>query len=517
MTGSKHVAIIGGGISGLACANKLLELAKENNQAIKITLLEASDRLGGVIATDYLENFILEQGPDSFLTKQKPWALDLCRRLGLASQVISTNDKHRKTYIVKNKKLYPLPDGFVMLAPTKFWPFIFSPVLSYKGKLRMALDLVLPAKKSSVPDDSVQDESLANFVRRRFGREVLEQIAQPMIGGIYTANPETLSLDSTMPRFMELERKYGSVIKGLALEGQASGHISPGADSGSHNAGSSSHNAGSASPKANLDSRSTASTSGARYSMFASLKGGLTTLTATLKDRLSDQEIVFNSPVTAIKKLPGAHNWQLSLPDREIESDALVVAVPANKAAQLFEEFDKELASNLNSIPCASSIVLTFVFAKKDIPKQIDGFGFVVPDKEGLSIIAASFSSVKFAGRAPDGQIIIRVFLGGACQENIYNLNDEEIIARAKDDLKTLLAIQAEPFITKLYRFKEAMPQYLLGHKAKIKKIFDSIDNHQNLALAGNAYQGVGIPDCIHSGEMAAQKIFQVLYRAYTD
>lgn len=487
---TKHVAIIGGGISGLAAAFHLQELAKETGEKIILHIIDANERLGGVIATDYLEDCIVERGPDSFLAQQKPWAMSLCHRLGLEPQLIGTNTLHRTTFIVKNGFLYPLPDGFIMLAPTKLLPFICSPLFSLTGKLRMALDLVIPARKNND-----HDESLADFVRRRFGEEALNQVAQPMIGGIYTADPNTLSINSIMPRFVQLEQKWGSIIRGLLMDGR------PKAKSVPDNQLSNNSNAA----------------SGARYGLFASLDKGLQSLIDALSRNLSDASICLGKKVISLRQAKSQFEhhsckWLLTLDDAStLAVDSIILALPAHQSAKLLEPTDSELSANLNDIPYASSAVLTMIFNKQEIPLLPDGFGFVVPAKENMSIIAATFSSVKFPGRAPDTKVIVRMFLGGAMNPHIYDLSDQDLIAQAQADIGKLLGIKSQPQLFKLYRYPNAMPQYLVGHKKKIETIFQLVGKQPGLHLAGNAYHGVGIPDCVHSGEQAARGVFETL------
>lgn len=456
---AKHVVIVGGGISGLAAAYKLYEL----NPELKVTVLEAGNKCGGVISSLRQGELILEEGPDSILT-QKPWALDLIKRLGLEKHVIETQKENRRTYVAWDGKLHALPDGFVMLAPTNFVSFFASTLFSPLGKLRMALEKFLPPKQDET------DESLADFVRRRFGSEALERIAQPMIGGIYTADPEKLSLKATMPRFLDLEQKNGSVISGLM--------------------------------------KSDRNASGARYSLFISLDQGLQLLIDTLTSKLSSV-ITTNTKVASIKKNGSGFEVETSA-GRIINSDAVIVATSATQASRMLSGLDVSLSKHLAQIEYAPSAVLNLVYKKSDVP-AFRGFGFVVPAKENSSIIACTFVSQKYAGRSPEGEIIVRTFMGGALAKDVYALDDQTLIENAKQDLKKYLQIDAEPKQSKLTRYPNSMPQYHLGHLKLIADIQQLCGTYTGFTLAGNYLQGPGIPDCICTGEAAAFSVLESL------
>lgn len=483
----QKVAIVGGGISGLAAAYRLTELSFERALPLEISLLEASSRLGGSICTRSYGDFIVENGPDSFIT-QKPWALDLCQRLGLAKRIIQTNDKYRSTFVAFDRKLHALPEGFVMLAPTQWASFLKSSLFTWAGKLRIALDLFVPAKS----DD--HDESLASFVTRRFGTEALERVAQPIIGGVYTADPAKLSMKATMPWLLDLERSYGSVIRGLVRQ-KKDGPPCRYTES----------------DRADRHAE-TAPESGARYSMFVTLDEGLQVLVDALAERISRSAIHLDTPVSKVVPVPGNGIWNVVLASGETRTaQAVVLATPADVTARLISEADPALEADIASITLASSVVLNFVYARQDIPHPLNGFGFVVPAVERRSIIACSFSSVKFPGRAPEGKVILRVFMGGALQPEIYELSDQEIESAARCDLAVYLGISAAPLSVSLTRHRRSMPQFRVGHLDLVSRIEQQAGRHRGLALAGNAYRGVGIPDCIHSGEQAAESVFNLL------
>ena len=493
----KRVVVIGGGITGLAAAHRMLERSRDTGSRVNVTLLEAGPRLGGIVHTEERDGFLLERGPDSFIS-EKPQALELAKRLGLESRLIQTNPNHRRSFIVRKGGLLPVPEGFNLLAPGRLLPFLGSGIFSWRGKARMAMDVLLPRKDSSASKangaDEEGDESLAEFVRRRLGREALERMAQPMVGGIYTADPETLSLRATMPRFLEMERKHRSLI--LALR---------------RNATSASSNSDHA------NQVSDGGTSGARYSLFLSFDQGMQLLTDTLAKNLSamteraEPSIRLN---TRVESLQLTHEndqtvkWRVTTnADETLQADAVCLAIPAFAAARLLLDLDSQLATELDEIPYASSATINFAFKRDDIPHPLDGFGFVVPFIEKRSIMACTFSSVKFAGRAPDNSVLMRAFVGGALQPEMLDLTEAEIVSRVRSDLRDLLGIQSAPIFAEVSKWENSMPQYHLGHLEKVTRIRERLTSLPGLTLAGNAYTGLGIPDCIRSGEDAAEEL----------
>lgn len=455
----RHIVVIGGGISGLAAAHRLIEL----NPSLDLTLVEASARVGGTLLTDEREGFLLERGPDSFIT-EKPEAVALAKRLGIESQLIETNPNHRRSFIVRNGRLRPVPEGFQLLAPSRIWPFITSDIFSLPGKARMAADLFLPRKSTN----GVADESLASFVRRRLGREALERMAQPMVGGIYTADPETLSLRATLPRFLDMEKDHRSLI--LAMLRKA---------------------------------RAQSGTSGARYGLFLSFDRGMEVLAQALKQKISRCEVKLNTRVVAIERERG---WKLKTDKGDtIEADAICLAVPAYIAAQLLSVVNPSLSAQLNQIKYASTATINFAYPRNAIQHPLDGFGFVVPFVEKRSLIACTFSSVKFPGRAPDDHVLLRAFAGGALQPEVFALEESEIVNRVESDLHELLGITGKPLFTEVSKWQNSMPQYEVGHLDRIAAIENTVRELPGLTLAGNAYRGAGIPDCIRSGETAAE------------
>jgi len=454
-----HVLIIGGGISGLAAAHHLREL----NQSTQITILEASDRLGGTIHTTHHDGFLLERGPDSFIS-EKPHALALAKRLNLDSQLIETNEEYRRSFIVRDGRLRPVPEGFQLMAPSRIWPFITSDIFSLAGKARMAADLFLPRKHTN----GVNDESLASFVRRRLGEEALTRMAQPMVGGIYTADPETLSLRATLPRFLELEKQHRSLILAMLRQGRAQ----------------------------------KSGTSGARYSLFLSFDRGM----QVLVEKLTQINADFRLKTRAVALKFDGLRWAITTDkNNRFEADAVCLAVPAYVAASLINDTNERLAEKLRQIKYASTATINLGYRRAAIAHPLNGFGFVVPFVEKKALIACTFSSVKFAGRAPEGYVLLRAFAGGALQPEIFALDEGEMAARVKSDLCQLLNIGEEPLFVEVGKWERSMPQYEVGHLARIEEIENLVRELPRITLAGNAYRGAGIPDCIRSGEEAAE------------
>jgi oxygen-dependent protoporphyrinogen oxidase len=446
-------------VAGLAAALKLVD-ARAGGADVEFLLLEARDRLGGTIETERSGGFTIEAGPDAFIT-DKPWALDLCRRLGLEDRLIGTQPGERRTYVVRKGRLAPVPEGFLLLAPTDLGRLAFSPLFSWPGKVRMALDLVLPRGPES-------DESIAAFIRRRLGREALERVAEPLVGGIYTGDVERLSLGATMPRFRDLERKHRSIILGL----RAAGRRAPSA--------------------------------GARYDLFASHVEGMGGLIADLARRLPEGAVRLRAPVDGLRYDRG---WRLDVGGESLAADALVLAPPAYAAAELLAPLDTELSRRLGAIEYVSSVTVTLAWRTSDFPVPLPGFGFVVPAVERRALLACTYASRKFAGRAPEGHELVRVFLGGALHPELVDLDDAVLVARVQDELRTLLGVVAAPILVRVHRHRRAMPQYTLGHENRVADIEARAAALPHLALAGAALRGVGIPDCVRAGEGAAASL----------
>jgi len=459
-----RLVVVGGGITGLAAAHHALELARERRIALELTLVEARERLGGTIATERAGGFLIEAGPDSFLS-EKPWALALCRRLGLEDRLARTDDRYRKVFVWHAGRLHPLPDGWELLAPTRLAPFLSSRLFSWPGTLRMAFDLVLPR---GIADD----ESLGAFVRRRLGREALERVAQPLVAGIYTADPDDLSLTATMPRFAELEKQERSIILGLR--------------------------------RARRRALETG-VSGARWSLFVTLKEGMEDLVAALATRLQPGTVLLKQRVAGVERR--GDRWRVATAEgADLDADRVIVATESHAAARMLRYVDPTLATLLAEIPYASSATVTLGYRRADVAHPLDGFGFVVPHAEKRALLACTFSSVKYAGRAPEGDVLLRAFVGGALNEAVLELDDAPLVMRARAELREALGITAAPALARVFRWPKAMPQYHVGHLARVETIERRAGALPGLDLAGGAYRGVGIADCVRSGEAAAER-----------
>ncbi len=460
-----RVVIIGGGITGLSAA---WYLQQSPDMRVRYTLLEQSDRWGGKIRSEQVEDaggtFIVEVGPDSFLT-QKPWALQLARELGLDEQLLGTNDAARKVFVLNNGKPTPMPDGVLMIVPTKFMPFALSPLLSPLGKLRMGLDLVIPKRQDSA------DETLADFIRRRLGSEALDKIAEPMMSGIYNAEAERQSLLATFPRFRELEDKHGSLIKGM-LASRQNGHAAP-------------------------------SDTVKKISAFTSFNAGTETLVQTLASKLTG-ELRLNTGVKALERT--GNIYRLTLTDGStLEADAVIVATPAYIAADLIRNLAPQAAATLDSIRYVSTGTISLAFKRDEVKHPLDGFGVMIPRSERRPINAITWSSTKFNHRAPAGYVLMRVFFGGSRNPGAMELDDQTLLTVVRTELKSLLNIDVTPVFHRIYRWHRANPQYDVGHLAKLDKLEAALP--EGLYVTGSPYRGVGIPDCVNQAQQTVQRV----------
>jgi protoporphyrinogen/coproporphyrinogen III oxidase len=469
-----RIIVIGGGISGLSAAHRLSELSAKSGLDTETTVLERSGRLGGVISSKVTDGLLIEGGPDSFITT-KPWALDLCLRLGMESRLIQTSDESRRIFVARRDRLVPMPEGF-SFAPTRLAPFVFSPLFSLRGKLRMALDLVLPRRKSK------EDESVESFFTRRLGSEAFNLIVQPLVSGIYGASPENLSVRAALPQFAEMEEKHGSLIMAMRRAAQ------------SRNGAKKKGNA-------------------ARYNQFVSFREGMGELIDALASSLPEGDIQLNKPVKRIET--AGNTWKILTNNNEsIDANGVVIAVPTIYASGLVKGFDPLLGDYLSQIKYASSVVVNLLYKREDISHPLDGVGFVVPKIEGLPISACSFSSLKFTGRAPPETVLLRCFMGEDISKEVHDKDDSYLSGAVHNELSVLLGITSEPLFSMVKRNLQSMPQYAVGHLERIARINQRAERYPGMELAGNAYYGVGIPDCVRSGEEAAEKLFKHLERS---
>jgi oxygen-dependent protoporphyrinogen oxidase len=462
----RRVAVIGGGIAGLAAAHRVVEL----DPACELTLFEAGPRLGGVLATVHEEGFQVEQSADNFITTV-PWGLDLCRRLGLGERLVQTNPACRRTFVVRGGRLCRLPDGFLMMAPTRLWPLAVTPLLSPWGKLRAALEYFIPPRLSD------GDESMAAFVRRRLGREAFDRLVEPLVSAVYAADLEKLSVLATLARFREMEQAHGSLIR--AMRHQMKNRPAAGRESG------------------------------ARYSMFVTLEDGLSSLVEALAARLPAGAVRLDTPVTRLERC--GEQWKVETKGKgDFLVDLLILATPSPVTAQLLRPIDPTLAEQLASIAHSGTAIVSLGYRREQIGHPLDGMGMVVPAVEQSPILACSFSSRKYPHRAPEGKELLRVFVGGTRRPEMAEMDDPRLQSVVLAELSERLQIRGEPCYSNIAHWPGTMPQYHVGHKELVARIEARVVALPRLALAGNAYRGVGVPDCIHGGELAAERALRM-------
>ena len=459
----KHVTIIGGGITGVAAAYHLQKLSREKGVQVEYSLMEASGRLGGKVATDTVNEFIIEGGPDSFIV-DKPWCLNLCKEVGLGDQLIPSNEIQKKVYVLRKGKCVAFPSGFRLTIPTEFGPFVTTPLISPFGKLRMAMDYLIPPRKEN------GDESLGQFIRRRFGSEALERFAGPLMAGIFVSDPEKLSIMSTFPRFAEMEKEFGSLIK-------AARHV-------------------------RKLPRPAHQPQAAGNAMFNTLKGGMQSLIAALEKRL-EGDIRLNCPAVGIHHRHGKFEIQLKGADSYISSDAVILALPAFHAAKLIEHVNPDLAGKLNAIRYVSTATVSMAYLKSDLPASLtlDGYGVLVPPSEKMNIIACTWASTKFKHRAPPDCVLLRAFIGGYRDEALSERPDDDLVGMVRGDLEAIFGIEAEPILHRIFRWPKGNPQYDVGHLDRVNEIHAIAATVPGLHLAGSAFRGIGMPDCIRNAQ----------------
>jgi protoporphyrinogen/coproporphyrinogen III oxidase len=456
-----RIAIIGGGISGLTAA---FALEEHRRSGVEYTLYESSPRFGGVLRTERVQDCLVEAGPDSFIT-EKPWAADLCRTLGLGDQLIGSNDADRKTYILVRGRLIPMPDGLMFMVPTKVLPTGLSPLFSWTTKLRMARELFHPPRAAGA------DESVASLVERHYGSEMVDRLADPLLSGVYGGEAASLSVRAVLPRFSEMERTYGSLGRAMLAARKKFPHP----------AGQS------AAP------------------LFTSLRNGMQQLVEALVPRLDPSALVTNTPVQSIE--PEAGGWMVSAGPKSDRFDAVIVAVPTHAAAQLLSISSPELSAELAAIGYSSSITVGLGYDREVRQSLPPGFGFLVPRSEGKRLLAATFVHNKFPHRAPEDRALLRCFFAASSAENIWQLSDDAITAVVRSELQQILQLRAAPLFARVYKWKSAMAQYGVGHLERLDRIERLRQKLPKLALAGNGYRGIGVPDCIRSGQEAVKQI----------
>jgi oxygen-dependent protoporphyrinogen oxidase len=461
-----HVVVAGGGIAGLSAAYYASKVS-----GTEVTLLESAERWGGKITTDRVAfedgQFIIEGGPDTFLAT-KPWGVALCKELGLADRLHGTNPHKKNTYVLNRNRLLPLPDGLAMMIPTNIEAILRSRLVSWFSKARMGLDFLLPAKRVN------GDESLGTFVSRRLGREAYENLIEPLMSGIYAGDGDQLSLASTFPYLRDLELKYGSLARGAL----------------------------------NMQKQSNRKSVQGSRSAFLTPITGLAEIVEKLVEHLTANGVHLRLNTKAVQITNSQFTYQVRLDTGEsLNADSIILATPAFVSGRLLASLDSALASDLQSIPYASTATVSLAYRLSDIPRELDGYGYVIPRREGRKALACTWTSTKFPHRAPEGYALIRVFVGRAGQDIPWT--ESELLDLAKEELNSTLGIAAHPLLHRVFLWDKAMPQYNLGHPELLARIEVALEKHPGLALAGNGYRGIGIPDCIHSGELAVGRIFK--------
>ena len=459
----KRIAIIGGGISGLSAAYTIEE-KRRSGAPVEYVLFESSPRLGGVLVTDRVDGCLVEAGPDSFLT-EKPWAADLCRKIGLGDQLIGSNDSERKTYILAKGKLVVMPDGLMFMVPTKILPTVFSPLFSWRTKMRMAAEWFHPPHKGS------EDESVAAMVERHYGSEMVDLLADPLLSGVYGGEASQLSVRAVLARFADMEAKHGSLGRAMLDARKKMGAA------------------------AKLPARP----------LFTSLREGMQQMVDALAARLDANALKTSTPVQSVIRQDDG--WTVSAGYQSDSFDAVIVATPTHAAAAVLQAADENLSRELGEIQYSSSVTVTLGYDERVRRSLPPGFGFLVPRSAGHRMLAATFVHNKFPHRAPENRAIVRCFLGGARDEQILEASEEEILQIVRRELRQIIALNAEPLFARVYKWKSAMAQYSVGHLERLQRIESLRQKLPGLALAGNGYNGIGVPDCVRSGADAASKI----------
>ncbi|HEX4065021.1 MAG TPA: protoporphyrinogen oxidase [Acidobacteriaceae bacterium] len=477
---SRRIAILGGGIAGLSAA-WALEKARRAGEPVKYSLYEAADRLGGVISSELIDGCVVEGGPDSFLT-EKPAAAELCRELGIGDQLLGSNDAERKTYILVGERLIPLPDGLMFMVPTKLVPTALTPLFSWSTKLHMAREFLFP------PAPATEDESVADMTRRHFGQETVDRLVSPLLSGVYGGDASQLSVRAVLPRMVSMEQKHRSLSRAM------------------------------------LAARKTAipptGKSRTPRSLFTTLRGGMSQMVEAIARELQPGSIHLGTSVRALRH--NSEDCPSSRPDCKLTCgwtietaqgiepfDGVILALPAWVAGGLLRGVDRLLGDVLAEVPYSSSITVTMGFPMDQLHSLPPGFGYLVPATERRSMLACTFVHAKFAGRTPPDKGVLRCFLGGAGNDALLDEPDDRIREKVLKELAEILHVTAPPTFVRIARSRRAMAQYSVGHLDRMQYVRDSVAAMPSLAVAGNAYEGIGVPDCIRTGQHAAHSVLE--------
>lgn len=466
---TSSIAIVGGGITGLAAAFYLQREAQARGLEVAVTVLEAEDRLGGKIITEQVESFVIEGGPDSFIT-EKPWGISLCKDLGLEHELIPANEQQKTVYVLRQGRIVPFPSGFRLTVPTEVWPFVRSPLFTPWGKLRMGLDWFIPPRRET------SDEALAAFIRRRLGGEALDRIAGPLLAGIFVSDPARLSMQSSFPRLLAMERDHGSLIRAARALKKKAAAAGPHASSAS---------------------------------LFNSLKHGMSHLVGAMEKQLASV-IRRNTRVAAVQRT--ASGFLLGLADgTQLAADQVLLTVPAYAAADMVHQLHPALSRHLHELRFVSTATVSCAYLQEDIPadRVLDGYGVLIPASEPSRVLAATWSSTKFRHRAPADAVLMRAFVGGYRDEAAASLPDDELLKVVTAEFGRLFGVTRPPMLHRIYRWPRANPQYDVGHLDRVAAIEKLAGAIPGLHLAGSSYRGVGIPDCIHSAHQAVKRLLE--------
>ncbi len=474
-----QVIIVGGGISGLSTAFFVMEEAARQQLPVQCTVVERDTRLGGKVLTHRLPNLLIEGGPDSFLTS-KPWAMELCRTLGLGDQLIPTNAENNRTFALSCGALRELPQGLLAFRPQRVETLVSGGLLTWKGLLRMGAERFWPSSSTSE-----SEETLGSFFRRRFGTEAFDYLIEPLVAGIYAGDADELSIEATFPRFKELEQQYGSVVKGMRAT------------------------------QAKAAAKKPSQSSNTSPSLFMTLRNGLGSLIETLTKQLIDRggKILTGVSCQNIQDLsPKKERFFVTLDDHTtLAADALVLAIPTFHTAQIIRQLEPEAASELERIPYTSTATISMAYSTAMVQEHIQGFGFVVPRKEQRPLLAGTWTSLKWPNRSQQGETLIRCYVGGRGREQILEKEDKELVHAVSRELQDIVGIAASPNYTEVHRWFRGMPQYVLGHQARVTKIQDLLRPWPTLYVSGAGLYGIGIPDCIREANRVAGSLVQSL------
>jgi oxygen-dependent protoporphyrinogen oxidase len=473
---ARRVVIVGGGISGLSAAWYLQQQAHRRGLALEYTLLESAPRWGGKVLTEMVSGggptpFVVEAGPDAFIT-QKPWALELAHELGIEERLIGINDRVTSIFVLDHGRPVVMPEGVLLVVPTRFWPFIGSRLFSLRAKLRMGLELLIPPRR----DDD--DETLAQFVRRRLGKEALDKIAEPLMSGIYNADAEAMSIMATFPRFRQLEKEHGSLIRGMV--------------------------------RARASRGSGAASATKEAPAFMSFQGGTQDLIDALVPRLSG-DLRLNTRVVDLCALPDG-GYRLATDRADIlHADAVVLTTPAYTTADLLRAMVPGAAQVLDEIRYVGTGTVSLAYRAADVTRPLHGLGLVVPKGENRPVNAITIASTKFSHRAPDGTVLLRVFFGGSRSPASMNYDDARLLRVVHEQLRDILGIEAKPIFERIYRWPRANPQYDVGHMERVSRIEAGLP--EGLHVTGGAYRGVGMPDCVYQARCTVEQMMNDLTR----